>query len=261
MTVRIKNLSSGYRGGFHLQNINLSFRKGFFTGIIGPNGSGKTTLIKTAAGSLPPEEGNIFICGKNLNEYSHRERGKVVSFVPAEANVNFPFTVFEAVLMGRNSYIKRFESEKPDDYSRVRRALIATDAYRFKNKRITELSSGELKRVLIARSLCQDTELNFLDEPEAHLDINYVKIIFRLLTDLKKEGKTIVAVLHDLNLAALYCDEIVVLKKGEIFKKGDADEVISEEVLSELYEEKVSVNDVGGRKFISPKYERERKEQ
>ncbi|MEA3506895.1 MAG: ABC transporter ATP-binding protein [Elusimicrobiota bacterium] len=253
MTVRIENLRSGYRKGFHLKNINLSFRKGSITGIIGPNGSGKSTLLKTAAGTLSPEEGTIFIDDKNLNEYSHKQRGQILSFVPAELYVNFPFTVFEAVLMGRNPYIKRFESEKPDDYDRARRALRATDAYRFKEKKITELSSGELKRVLIARTLCQDTGIVFLDEPEAHLDINYVKVIFRMLTNLKKEGKTIVAVLHDLNLAALYCDEIVVLKKGKIFKKGDADEVISEKVLSELYEEKVSVSDVGGRKYISPR--------
>jgi iron complex transport system ATP-binding protein len=253
MTVRIKNLSSGYKGGFHLKEINCRLYAGTITGIIGPNGSGKSTLLKTLAGYLPSENGDVIIKGRNLKNYRPKERGRLISFVSSEAYIKFPFTVEEIVLMGRNPYIKRLSSERPADYMKAAGALKLTGCAGFKNKKVTELSSGELKRVLISRAICQDAEIMALDEPAAHLDINFVKVIFKILAQLKNDKKTIVAVLHDLNLASLYCDNIIVLKKGEIFKNGAVNEVINKKVLSELYEEKISVDNVRGHRFVLPR--------
>lgn len=241
--LKINNLSGGYHKETIIKDISLKIDKGDFMGIIGPNGSGKTTLLRLMSRVLIPQKGNIALEGKNIAHMELKEFAQLIAFVPQDTLITFPFTVWEIVLMGRIPHLKRLQLETKKDFSIVENSLVITDALYLKEKRIDELSSGERQRVIIARALAQEPLLLFLDEPTSHLDIGHQVQILDLLKRLNRQNNlTIVMVLHDLNLASEYCNRIVLLNEGRIFKEGSPSDVLTYQNIEAVYKTVVVVN-------------------
>jgi iron complex transport system ATP-binding protein len=240
--IKLLNLEFRYRVKSVLKNINLNFKDGDFVGIVGPNGCGKSTLLKNISGFLKPFTGKIIVDEKELLSYSHKELSQRISVVPQETRVDFDFSVEEIVLMGRNPHISRFRNETPKDKDKVFKAMELTGITSIRNKPITAISGGERQRVIIARAIAQDTGIILLDEPTSHQDIKHQVEIMELLTLLNiREEITILSVFHDLNLAAQFCNRLIVMKDGQIFTEGRPEGVITEGVISDVYEREVMV--------------------
>jgi iron complex transport system ATP-binding protein len=238
------NVSSGYGNLEILKDVSFEIEKGDFTGIIGPNGSGKTTLLRTATRLIKPFGGEIFLEGKNLSDIPLKKLAAIMAVVPQDTVFMFPFRVIDVVLMGRIPYIKRFGFESPEDSKIALKALEFVDAVHLKDRFIDELSGGERQRVIIAKALAQEPRVLFLDEPTTHLDINHQVQIFELLRKLNKEkGLTIVAILHDLNLASDYCDKLILMDNGAIKRKGAPAEVLDYKIIEEVYKTVVIVKE------------------
>ncbi|MFW6172407.1 MAG: ABC transporter ATP-binding protein [Elusimicrobiota bacterium] len=248
--IRLNNVGCGYPKGFKFKNINLDIGKGEFLGIIGPNGSGKTTVLKTMAGIIKPFSGSVEINGRKISEIDIFQRGQLISYVPSETLFDFPFTVEQVVIMGRNPYLGRFKKETDRDMEIARWAIEITGCEDIINRKINSLSSGEKQKVLLSRAICQQSEVMLLDEPSSHLDINHIKEVFSLLKKLVSEGLTVVCVLHDLNLAMSYCDNIAAIKKGEIKFKGNPKKIVKEKVIEKIYGKDIEITDIKGRPFI-----------
>ena len=242
--LKINNLSGGYHKETIIKDISLEIKKGDFIGIIGPNGSGKTTLLRLISKVLEPQKGNITFKGRDIAGMGLKEFAQSVAFVAQDTIVNFSFSVLEIVLMGRIPHLKRLQLETKEDYLIAERAMIMTDASDLKEKRIDELSSGERQRVIIARALAQEPLLLFLDEPTSHLDIGHQIQVLDLLKRLNRQNNlTVLMVLHDLNLASEYCNRIVLLNEGIIFKEGTPREVLNYQNIEAVYKTVVVVND------------------
>ncbi|MCX6375525.1 MAG: heme ABC transporter ATP-binding protein [Armatimonadetes bacterium] len=219
-----------------LSGISLQVRAGEFLGIIGPNGSGKSTLLRVMAGVLAPSAGTIKLEGRDVAGIPGRELARRLAVVPQDNPITFDFSVLEVVLMGRSPHLGRFEIERGRDLDIAADALKRTNLLNLADRRIGELSGGERQRAMIARALAQEPEILFLDEPTAHLDINYqVEILHLAKRENTEHGKTVVAILHDLNLAAEFCDRLIMLSHGEVFTSGSPDEVITAENVHEVY--------------------------
>ncbi|NLW56734.1 MAG: ABC transporter ATP-binding protein [Firmicutes bacterium] len=205
-------------------------------GIIGPNGSGKTTLLKCLDKTLTPTAGRILLDGKDLAKISLKELARKVGVVPQQWEVNFAFSAWEIVMMGRYPFLTPFARESREDWVKGRAAMEATNTWELANRPITELSGGERQRVMIAQALAQNPKLLLLDEPTSHLDVNHALELCELLRELKQsEGLTILAVFHDLNLAARYCDALVLLKEGQVYASGQPEKVLSTENLEVVF--------------------------
>lgn len=223
--LKIKDLSVSYGSNQVLQNIGLSAVRGEFIGIIGPNGSGKTTLLKTITKVLKPISGTIMIDEKNIEEMGSNEIAKNVAVVSQVVSINFEFTVKDIVLMGRNPYIK--SSESVEDINIANDMMKKTNILHLKNRLITRLSGGELQRVIIARALTQTPNILLLDEPTSHLDITNQIEILNLVKKASTKGMLVVAVMHDLNLAAYYCNTICLLRDGCLISTGTPRQVLT----------------------------------
>ena len=241
--LKINNLCGGYYRETIIKGISLEIKKGDFIGIIGPNGCGKTTLLRLMSRVLVSQKGDITLEGKNIAYMALKEFCKRVAFVPQDTLINFSFSVWEIVLMGRIPHLKRLQFETKKDFLIAQDALLLTDTLYLKEKRIDELSAGERQRVIIARALTQEPTLLFLDEPTSHLDIGHQIQILDLLKRLNHQNNlTIVMVLHDLNLASEYCNRILLLNEGEIFKEGSPQEVLTYQNIEAVYKTVVVVN-------------------
>jgi iron complex transport system ATP-binding protein len=219
-----------------LQDVSFQVGKGEFIGVIGPNGSGKTTLLKVLYRLLSPQRGDVFFERVPLKKMSQRDIAKKIAVVAQETYPVFPFRVIEIVLMGRSPYLGHlmFESEK--DLEIARKAMEWTEILAISQRSIDELSGGERKRVFIARALAQEPEVILLDEPTANLDIHHQIEFLDLILALNRErGLTIIMASHDLNLASEFCDRLILLQKGEIFKMGSSQEVITRENIERVY--------------------------
>ena len=251
--LKINNLSGGYHKERIIKDISLEINKGDFLGIIGPNGSGKTTMLRLMSKVLIPQKGNITLEGKDIASMNLKEFAQKVSFVAQDTIINFPFTVLEIALMGRIPHLKRLQPETKKDISIASKVLMMTDTLYLKEKRIDEISSGERQRVIIAKALTQEPVLLFLDEPTSHLDIGHQIQMLDLLRRLNSQNNlTIVMVLHDLNLVSEYCNRIVLLNKGEIFKEGAPLEVLTYQNIEAVYKTVVVVsnNPINGKPYI-----------
>lgn len=218
-----------------IQGLSGLIKSGTFLGLIGPNGSGKTTLLKTIATILPLQAGEILIAGKNIYAYPPKKRAQLMSYVPQETNVSFDFQAKEVVMMGRHVHQSFFGGETELDRKKVEWALDRTETTHLANHSILSLSSGQRQLMMIAKALAQDTPIMLLDEPISALDIYHQLHILSLLKKLAKEGKTIIIVLHDLNLAARYCDDLILLKNGEIQVSGPPTKVFTRSMLKHVY--------------------------
>lgn len=239
---------TGVCGGYHkeavIKDVSLEINRGEFIGIIGPNGSGKTTLLRLISKVLVIQKGNIILEGDDIAQMKLKDFCRRVAFVPQDTAVNFPFSVFEIVLLGRIPHLKRLQQESAEDIAIAENALTMTDTLHLKENNIDELSSGERQRVIIAKALAQEPNLLFLDEPTSHLDIGHQIQILDLLKKLNRQKNlTIVMVLHDLNLASEYCNRIILLNRGEIFKQGSPKEVLTYQNIEAVYQTVVLVKD------------------
>lgn len=238
--LEVKDLSVSYGSRHILKKVNLKAREGEVIGIVGPNGSGKTTFLKSIVKYLKPDAGSICINEKNINDMDNRQIAKNVAVVSQIVSIGFDFTVRDIVLMGRTPYISG--AERPEDIKIAEDAMKRTNTYDFRERMVTQLSGGELQRVIIARALAQTPRILLLDEPTSHLDIAHQVEIFDLVREAANGGLTVIAVIHDLNLAAHYCDRICMLKGGEIVCIGQPKAVFTEENIQHTFNIPVEVN-------------------
>jgi len=236
MPLEIKDVDTYYGSVKILDSINFNASHGELLGIIGPNGSGKTTLLRTISRILKPKVGAILLEGRDVLEMGYREFSRIFAAVPQDTTINFDFSALDIVLMGRNPHLGRLELESEKDIEIARRSMRLTNCWEFAERPITELSGGERQLVIIARALTQEPKVLLLDEPTSHLDINYQIEIMELLKRLTSEEKLIViAVIHDLNLAARYCDRLVLLHDGKIVSLGTQAEVLTAENIKNTF--------------------------
>ncbi len=215
-----------------LKEISLYVHPGEMVGLLGPNGSGKSSLLRCIYRYLLPTTGVIFVNGVNLMEMSLQESAKQVAAVLQERTPEFHIKVFETVLMGRTPHKKRFEGDSTDDYSIAARALDDVNLTEYADRLLHTLSGGEIQRVYLARALCQRAQLLILDEPTNHLDIAHQLSIMK---KIKALSLSTITALHDLNIAAAFCDRICVLHRGEIVAIGTPENILSEELIYEVY--------------------------
>ena len=231
-----KDLGHSYGRRTVLDAISFSVQEGEFFIIIGPNGSGKTTLVKTISGSLRPQRGQIEILGRPIRSYSGKALARNVAVVPQTPPADVPFTVAEVVLMGRSPHLSLLAIEKRKDLELAERAMSFTNVQHLAGRRFDQLSAGERQRVFIARAICQQPRIIVLDEPTAPLDLAHQIHVMDLLERLRKEEEiTIIMVSHDLNLAAMYADRLLLLKGGGVVSLGRPEEVLTFQTLEQAY--------------------------
>jgi len=234
--LEVQEIRFRYNSAFALKDLSFELTAGEMIAIIGPNGSGKSTLLKCVSGLFQPEQGNITLAGKNIFDYTARERARRVAVVPQETALAFDLTVAEAVLMGRQPHLKPFQRETPADVAKVEAALEQTGIRSLSQRSVPTLSGGERQRMLIARALAQEPQLLILDEPTSQLDITYQGEILGLLQRLNSHCQVAALVaIHDLNLAVQYFDRFILLAQGRILAQGRAAEVVTDENLRQAY--------------------------
>ena len=238
---RVENLEFSYGKVKVIKGINVSIRKGDFFGIIGPNGSGKSTFVKILTRVLKGYTGKIYFRGKELKNIKLSEFSKYVSFLPSSIPVYFPYKVEEFILMGRYPHLSKTERVKKEDIRIVEKTIEKLGISEIKNKKVFELSEGEKQFVFLAQLLAQDSEVLVLDEPISHLDIGHRFKIMDILEKLNKNGKTIITILHDLNIASEYSKKILLFKDGRIYKQGRVEKVIDYRIIEDVYRTKVLV--------------------
>lgn len=242
--LKVNNLYCGYDNRAVIKDVSFSVGEGEFLGIIGPNGAGKTTLFRAISNILNPWQGKILYKSKNVCQISPRDFAQEVAVIPQILEIPFAFSVEEFVLMGRFPHIGRFEALKKKDYEILEEVLGVTEALVLRKRKMSELSGGERQRIVLAQGFAQEPQLLLLDEPTAHLDIAHQVHILDLLWRLNREKKlTIIVVLHDLNLASSYCDRLILLKEGAIFKDSSPQEVLTYQNIEDVYKTVVVVRE------------------
>lgn len=241
--LKVEKLSFKYDDKNILNDISFTLDVGDFVGILGPNGCGKSTLLKNINRWLKPHSGSVYIDDSNVLKLSVKDLAKRVATVPQDTSLeDIGFTVEQVVSMGRNPHLKSFERERLQDMSIIEDSMKTMDVLHLRDKPVNQLSGGEKQRVLIARALAQQPTLLLLDEPTSHLDINYQWELLELLKDLcVKKSLTILVVLHDINLASMFCNKVILLKDHRIFQMGYLNEVITEQNIKEVFNMNVRV--------------------
>ncbi|WP_291583709.1 ABC transporter ATP-binding protein [Clostridium sp. UBA6640] len=233
MEIKTLNLEA-YLGESHiLKGLSIHASKKEFVGIIGPNGSGKSTLLKCIYRTLKPTSGTVFLDDKDIKSFSMKESAKKMAVVSQHNNYNFDFSVVDMVLMGRAPHKKFIEKDNAEDYKIMKESLDKVGMLSYINRSFSSLSGGEKQRIVLARALAMKTECLILDEPTNHLDIKYQ---LQFMATVKELGVTVISAIHDLNIAALYCDKIYAMKSGKIVSYGTPKEVLTEELIKNLYE-------------------------
>ncbi|PAV27993.1 hypothetical protein CIL05_19205 [Virgibacillus profundi] len=239
--IRIENLAGGYKNTPIIEDLHLEIENGEFFALLGPNGSGKTTLFKLITGQLPIQEGRIFLSGKEISLLSKLEKAKKVSVLTQEVHASFDYTVEEIISLGRYPYQKGIMKQlSKADREVIEDVMERTKISKYRNTQFRMISGGEKQRVLLAKAMAQEPEILLLDEPTNHLDIKHTFHLLDLLKEQQqKNGLTIFAILHDLNLASLYANRIGLLDKGRLLEVGDVDTLRKEEQLKQVYEVQV----------------------
>jgi iron complex transport system ATP-binding protein len=218
-----------------LRGVDASVERGRFVGLVGPNGAGKTTLLRAVAGVIDPESGHVSIDGDRINDLPSKAASRLVATVPQDPTVAFEFDVRTVVAMGRNPHRSRFGGWTDADASAVNDALDRTDTRQFADREVTTLSGGERQRVLLARALAQAAPVLLLDEPTGSLDIDHQVRTLELVRELVADGRTAIAAIHDLDLAARYCDELLLVSGGEVVATGPPAAVLTEPAIDEAF--------------------------
>ena len=249
----LEGVSAGYGRGPVLREVDLEVAAGEIVGLVGPNGSGKTTLVRVASRTLRPSSGRIRVSGADLTGMTAHEAARLVAVVPQDVVPAFSFTALELVLMGRSPYRSRWGGGTPRDWSRVRAAMAATRVQHLADRPVDELSGGERRRVVLAQALAQEAPVLMLDEPTTHLDVRHVLDLLAIVRGLAERERTaVLAIHHDLNLAASTCDRLVALHRGEVIASGPPGDVVTPELLRGAYgvEAEVSTDHATGRPSV-----------
>ncbi|MEJ9280320.1 MULTISPECIES: heme ABC transporter ATP-binding protein [Ureibacillus] len=232
MKLAIEHVSCTIMETSIIQDISIHIKDGQFVGIIGPNGSGKSTLLKIASRILKPNAGAVRLDGQHLYELSPKKAAQEIAVVSQETSLTFDFSVQEIVLMGRNPHKRLFQSDTDEDLRIVNEALERVGMQGYEERSFMSLSGGEKQRVLIARALAQQAKLIILDEPTNHLDIRHQ---LQLMDLVKKLNVTVLAALHDLNLASNYCDYLYVIQNGQVVMSGTPESVLTKDRIREVF--------------------------
>jgi iron complex transport system ATP-binding protein len=243
-----------YEHNAAIDDVSFTINQGEFVGVIGPNGAGKSTLVRLLSGFLRPDEGSIAFFGRNLNEYDRRELAQSISTLPHATDTPFSFTVEEFILMGRYPHAQKgfFYGKKEEDF--VVDVMETMEISQLRGRRMDALSEGERQKVFLSQCIAQDPKALILDEPVSHLDIRHQIQTFDVLEKLHNEGLTIVAVLHDLNLASEFCSRVMLISKGVVMSDGDPGSVMTFRNIEEAYDTVVIVkeNPLSGKPFVVP---------
>ena len=233
MKITTEQLQATLGGSHILKGVSIEVSDKDFVGIIGPNGSGKSTLLKSIYRVLTPQSGTVFLDGNALNSYKPKESARKMAVVAQHNYYNFEFSVQDVVLMGRAPHKKAMERDNADDYRIVREALEKVNMGGFAQRSFSTLSGGEQQRVILARALAQQTQCLILYEPTNHLDIKYQLQLMDIVRSLRL---TVVSAIHDLNIAAMYCNKLFVLQNGRIIAFGPPKQVLTREFIRQVYE-------------------------
>ena len=231
--IELKNIGLSYGSREVLRGLDATVADGRITAVMGPNGCGKTTLLRIVGGLLQPSSGQVRVDGVPVERYSARALARKVAFVRQHAHTDFDFSAFETVLMGRNPWQRKLQNESQEDWDIVERCMRQTGTWDLRFARPDEMSGGELQRVMIARALAQQTPVLLMDEPVSNLDIAHQLEIMRLLK--AATDKTILIVIHDLNLALQYCDDLLLLHNGRLLYDGPVSEGLTPANIATVY--------------------------
>jgi len=253
--LELKNLNKIYENGFHaVKDVSCSIGSGMLIGLIGPNGCGKTTMMRCINLMHKISSGDVLIDDRSVLEQTPAEIARVVSNVPAELKASFGLTVFETVMLGRYPYLQNIWWEADEDETLVEETLKKFGVEHLKDRPLNMLSSGERQRVLIAKAYVQEPRLMLVDEPTSHLDMKYKLEVMEYLQHMVKKDMSILVAEHDISLMARYCDLCMIMKKGELVAIGAPKEVITSELIEEVYEVSASVGfDNDGEIYVLPK--------
>jgi iron complex transport system ATP-binding protein len=224
-----------------VNDVDFQVMPGEVLAIVGPNGAGKSTLCSLIAGDLEPSEGEVIMCGRPVHHTDASTLALMRSVLPQHTTLGFPFTSVEVALMGRHPYVRRWRSPTPCDHAMAQDSLLRVKTLHLADRVYPTLSGGEQRRVSLARVLAQDTPVVLLDEPTAALDLGHQELVMALCRRLASEGRAVIAVLHDLNLAGAYADRVAVMFKGRMVAIGKTNDVLCAGVLSEVFEQPVIV--------------------
>jgi iron complex transport system ATP-binding protein len=230
--IELKHIQVSYGKREILRDIDAAIAPGRITAVMGPNGCGKTTLLRCIGGLLEPTSGSVGIDGQEVGSYSARALAQKVAFVRQQAQTDFEFSAFETVLMGRNPYQHHLQNESQKDWDIVEQCMKQTNTWHLRLAKPTEMSGGEMQRVMIARALAQQTPVLLMDEPVSNLDIAHQLEIMRLL---RTTDKTVVIVIHDLNLALQFCDDLMLIHNGALLFHGRMADGLTTENIATAY--------------------------
>lgn len=247
--IKLNNISFSYNGKPVIAGIDHEFLPGSFTAIMGPNGSGKTTLIRLMSRLLRPEQGSIIFNDTPLDKIKRDVLAQQMAYVPQQQSNVFPATVFETVLLGRKPYIQWNPGKDDKEITSATLVKLGLEEIAFKN--INQLSSGQRQRVFIARALAQQPGIILLDEPTANLDLQHQHELMALLQELENTGITIIMAIHDLNLAAKYCSDFMLLSEGSLVASGDR-KIFNKELIERIYKVQVRIIEEDDNRFILP---------
>lgn len=240
--IKAERINFSYGNQNVLKQVELAVEKGCFISVIGPNGSGKTTLLKNLCRLLQPQSGEVKIDALSIKAYKPKMLAKKMAVVHQEIQNTFDFNIHEVVLMGRYPHLKALQYESAEDLKIVEKTMHLTGIHHLRHKSMSTISGGERQRVMIAKALTQEPDLLLLDEPISHLDLKYQLEVLKLCKSLNREKQlTILTTLHDINLAARFSDVIILMHHGEIVKVGPPAEVLTSELIRNVYEVDVTV--------------------
>ncbi|WP_227130854.1 heme ABC transporter ATP-binding protein [Halorubellus salinus] len=252
--IRVEDLTVSLGGTHVLDDVSMAVDDGEFVGLVGPNGAGKTTLLRCLSGVLSPDDGVVTVDGDAVGSLGAREASRRIAVVPQDTQLAFDFSVRDVVAMGRTPHRGRFDRASSEDHDVVDRAMDRTEVAQFAEKAITAVSGGERQRVVLARALAQEAPVLLLDEPTASLDVNHQVRTLDLVADLVEDGRTAVAAIHDLSLAARYCDRLVLLADGGVVAAGPPERVLERATVADAFDADAAVVDdpVTGTPAVTP---------
>nr|WP_018132583.1 ABC transporter ATP-binding protein [Effusibacillus pohliae] len=244
--IRLEQVSVYLGGKPVLQAVDFCLEKGQSVGIIGPNGAGKSTLLQVLGGHLAPTEGSARLYDKPIHAYRRKELAQRIAFMQQISHAAPQFTAYETVMLARYPFLGRFQAEREIDHHICRSSMERTCTWHLRDRTLDEVSGGERQRVLLAQVLAQQPELLLLDEPTTYLDLFHQLELLTLLKREQQNGLAWVAVLHDLNLAAQYCDRLLLLQDGKVVQFGTPREIFASGSLAEVFHVQITVLEVPG---------------
>ncbi|MGQ9721567.1 MAG: ABC transporter ATP-binding protein [Candidatus Jordarchaeum sp.] len=242
--IRVEDLVYSFDSVKALDGLTFEINRGEFVGLVGPNGSGKTTLLNCLCKLRVPQEGSIHLNGHNLKDLSPLEGARIYAVVPSEFPADMNISIMDTVLLGRHPYFEGFWWENEHDEQIALDAMERLNILDFADRKLGELSSGEKQRVLIAKALAQEAKILLIDEPVAYLDLGYQLEVMEMLRRLADGGVTILAAMHQLNLAVKYCDKLIVLNKGKLVACGRPQDVVTQRLIEDVYGVKAIVKNI-----------------